>query len=52
MTEDYNALISNETCELVRLLVNANIFYCISLFKKKCNADASLASYKARLVAN
>ncbi|KAL4555611.1 hypothetical protein LXL04_038235 [Taraxacum kok-saghyz] len=52
MKEEYHALISNGTWELVPRPANVNIVNCIWLFKKKFNADDSLARYKARLVAN
>lgn len=52
MQEEYSALISNKTWILVPRPPGANIINCIWLFKKKLNADGSLARYKARLVAN
>ena len=52
MKDEYNALISNGTWVLVPWPSNANVVNCIWLFKKKLNADGSLAQYKARLVAN
>ena len=52
MTDEYNALISNNTWILVPRPPAANIINCIWLFKKKLNADGSLLQYKARLVAN
>ncbi|KAL4557518.1 hypothetical protein LXL04_035699 [Taraxacum kok-saghyz] len=52
MTDEYNALITNRTWVLVPRPPNANIVNCIWLFKKKHNADGSLARYKAHLVAN
>ncbi|KAL4584621.1 hypothetical protein LXL04_009226 [Taraxacum kok-saghyz] len=52
MNEEYKALISNGTWELVPRPSDTNVINCIWLFKKKLNADGSLARYKARLVAN
>ena len=52
MQEEYDALMSNGTWELVPRPHNANVVNCIWLFKKKHNADDSLSRYKVRLVAN
>lgn len=52
MNEECNALISNGTWVLVPCSPNANIVNCIWLYRKKLNANSSLARYKARLVAN
>lgn len=52
MQDEYNALVSKGTWFLVPWPPNVNIVNCIWLFKKKLNADGSLARYKARLVAN
>lgn len=45
-------LVTNKTWVLIPWPMEANIINYIWLFKKKYNADATLARYKARLVAN
>lgn len=52
MKDEFNALVSNETLELVPHPTNANVINWIYLFKKTYNVDGSLARYKARLIAN
>ncbi|GJS58758.1 ribonuclease H-like domain-containing protein [Tanacetum coccineum] len=52
MVDVYDALISNGTWALVPRPANVNIVRFMWLFKHKFNADGSLSSYKARLVAN
>ncbi|GKF60295.1 ribonuclease H-like domain-containing protein [Tanacetum coccineum] len=52
MLDEYNALITNGTWVLVPRPANVNVVRSMWLFKHKFNADGSLCSYKARLVAN
>ncbi|GJR43591.1 ribonuclease H-like domain-containing protein [Tanacetum coccineum] len=52
MVDEYNALISNGTWDLVHHPANANIVRSMWIFKHKFNADGLLSRYKARLVAN
>nr|GEY42829.1 ribonuclease H-like domain-containing protein [Tanacetum cinerariifolium] len=52
MLDEYNALITNRTWDLVPRLANVNVVSSMWLFKHKFNADGSLSRYKARLVAN
>lgn len=51
MNEEFRALLSQNTWTLVPCPPNTNILGCKRMFKKKYNADGSLARYKARLVA-
>lgn len=50
MTDEYNALINNDTWELVPRPPTANILRCMWIFCHKTNSDDSFARYKARLV--
>ncbi|GJV22826.1 ribonuclease H-like domain-containing protein [Tanacetum coccineum] len=52
MLDEYNALITNGTWDLVPRPANVNVVRSMWLFKHKFNADGSLSRYKARLVAN
>ena len=51
MTEEYNALIRNQTWSLVPFSPRYNIVGNKWVFKTKLNSDGSLQRYKARLVA-
>ncbi|GJW46942.1 ribonuclease H-like domain-containing protein [Tanacetum coccineum] len=52
MSDEYNALIKNNTWTLVPRPTDANIIRCMWLFHHKFIADGTLSRYKARLVAN
>lgn len=52
MTDEYNALIKNNTWNLVPKPAGINIVNLMWLYKHKYKADGSLARYKSRLVAN
>nr|GEW75341.1 ribonuclease H-like domain-containing protein [Tanacetum cinerariifolium] len=52
MCDEYNALIKNHTWTLVPRPPDANIVWCMWLFRHKYLADGSLSHYKARLMAN
>ncbi|KAJ9549313.1 hypothetical protein OSB04_021856 [Centaurea solstitialis] len=52
MTDEYRALIENNTWELVPRPIDAHIIRCMWLFRHKFHADGSLQRYKARLVVN
>nr|GEX57637.1 ribonuclease H-like domain-containing protein [Tanacetum cinerariifolium] len=52
MQDKYNALIKNNTSNLVPRPMNANIVRCMWLFRQKYSADGTLSRYKARLVSN
>ncbi|GJT59906.1 ribonuclease H-like domain-containing protein [Tanacetum coccineum] len=52
MTDEYNALIKNNTWTLVPRPTDANIVHCIWLFRHKYLTDGTLSRYKARLAAN
>ncbi|KAJ9560828.1 hypothetical protein OSB04_005988 [Centaurea solstitialis] len=52
MDEEYRALITNKTWELVPRPPGVNVVRSMWLFRHKYHADGSLARYKARLVAN
>ncbi|GKB84574.1 ribonuclease H-like domain-containing protein [Tanacetum coccineum] len=52
MSDEYNALIKNNTWTLMPRPTDANIIRCIWLFRHKYLADGTLSRYKARLVAN
>ena len=51
MEQEMQALISNDTWELVRTPPEANPLPCKWVFKTKLNADGSIERFKARLVA-
>ncbi|KAG8478945.1 hypothetical protein CXB51_028950 [Gossypium anomalum] len=48
--QEYNALMHNQTCELVSLPPNRKVISCKWVFKVKRHADGSVARYKGRLV--
>uniref|UniRef100_A0A251S5S9 Putative reverse transcriptase, RNA-dependent DNA polymerase n=1 Tax=Helianthus annuus TaxID=4232 RepID=A0A251S5S9_HELAN len=50
MTNEFSALIKNETWELVPHQPDMNIIRCMWIFKHKFRSDGSLERYKARLV--
>ncbi|KAK9074412.1 hypothetical protein SSX86_007010 [Deinandra increscens subsp. villosa] len=50
MTDEFTALIENNTWELVPRQPSMNVIRCIWLFKHKTKSDGSLERYKARLV--
>ena len=50
MRDEYNALLSNNTCHLVPRPPNANIVSGKWVFRQKFNSDGSLSRYKARWV--
>ncbi|GKB79277.1 ribonuclease H-like domain-containing protein [Tanacetum coccineum] len=52
MTDEYNALINNNTWTLVPRPTDANIICCMWLFRHKYLADGTLSCYKACLIAN
>ncbi|KAJ0435796.1 putative RNA-directed DNA polymerase [Helianthus annuus] len=52
MTNEYEALLANNTWELVPRPANAPIIRCMWLFKHKFHADGTLERHKARLVVN
>ncbi|KAK9069547.1 hypothetical protein SSX86_011451 [Deinandra increscens subsp. villosa] len=52
MTNEYEALLENNTWELVPRPTNAPVIRCMWLFKHKYRSDGSLECYKARLVVN
>ncbi|GKB09363.1 ribonuclease H-like domain-containing protein [Tanacetum coccineum] len=52
MSDEYNALIKNNTWNLVPRPTNANIVRCMWLFRYKYLAGDTLSRYKTRLVAN
>ncbi|GJY54750.1 ribonuclease H-like domain-containing protein [Tanacetum coccineum] len=52
MLDEYNALITNGTWDLVPRPANVNVVRSMWLFKHKFNVDGSLSRYNARLVAN
>ena len=51
MHEEMNALVKNETWDLVKLPLTKNVFGCKWVYKMKYNSDGSMEWYKARLVA-
>ncbi|GJW25620.1 ribonuclease H-like domain-containing protein [Tanacetum coccineum] len=52
ISNEYNALIKNNTWTRVPRPTDANIVHCMCLFRYEYLADGSLSHYKARLVAN
>ncbi|KAI3694502.1 hypothetical protein L1987_77468 [Smallanthus sonchifolius] len=50
MTDEFHALIENNTWELVPRTPDMNIIRCMWIFKHKNKSDGSLERYKARLV--
>ena len=50
MTDEYTALINNDTWELVPCPSNVNVIRCMWIFCHKTNVDGSFERYKARLV--
>jgi hypothetical protein len=50
MEEEYDALITNNTWDLVPCLVGSNVVTGKSIFKHKFNFDGTLEWYKARWV--
>ncbi|KAJ0600540.1 putative RNA-directed DNA polymerase [Helianthus annuus] len=52
MTNEYEALLANNTWELVPRPIDAPIIRCMWLFKHKFHADGTLERHKARLVVN
>ncbi|GJZ20602.1 ribonuclease H-like domain-containing protein [Tanacetum coccineum] len=52
MSDEYNALLKNNTWTLVPRPTTANIVRCMWLFRYKFLADGTLSRYKARLVVN
>nr|GEV03026.1 hypothetical protein [Tanacetum cinerariifolium] len=52
MSDEYNALLKNNTWTLVPRPTDANIIRCMWLFRHKYLADGTLSRYKAHLVAN
>lgn len=51
MVAEYNALLQNNTWELVPRTSAHNPVGCIWVFKVKYNSDGSISRYKTRLVA-
>ncbi|GJR28526.1 ribonuclease H-like domain-containing protein [Tanacetum coccineum] len=52
MSDEYNALLKNNTWILVPQPTDANIVRCMWLFRHKFLADGTISRYKARLVVN
>ncbi|XP_021995754.1 uncharacterized mitochondrial protein AtMg00810-like [Helianthus annuus] len=52
MTDEYKALLANNTWELVPRPPDTPVIRCMWLFKHKFHADGSLERHKARLVVN
>ena len=50
MQEEYDALIENDTWELVSRPSNVNIICSLWIFRHKTHSDGSFEWYKARLV--
>ena len=51
MTNEYDALLKNNTWSLVELPSDKKVISCRQVFKVKENSDCSISRYKARLVA-
>ncbi|XP_061376329.1 uncharacterized mitochondrial protein AtMg00810-like [Gastrolobium bilobum] len=51
MTDEYNALLNNNTWKLVPLPPDRTLIGCKWIFRTKYNPDGSILKYKARLVA-
>ena len=51
MKQEYEALMSNHTLDLVPLPPNRKAIVCKWVFRVKENADGSISKFKARLVA-
>ena len=51
MDEEMDALVKNETWDLVRLPKGKKPIGCKWVYKVKCKADGSIERYKARLIA-
>lgn len=51
MVEEYNALIYNETCELISLSSSQNVIGCRWVFMTKLKFDRSLDHHKTHLIA-
>ena len=52
MTDEYDALVENKTCDLVPRLSNANVIRSLWIFRHKKKYDRSFKTYKALLVGN
>lgn len=51
IADEFQALIANDTWELVPSTLGQNIVGCKWVYRIKCHSDGSIARYKARLVA-
>ena len=51
MSEEYDALIRNGTCELVPHGSHQNVVGCKWIFRTKHNSNGSIDRFKARLIA-
>jgi len=52
MTNEYKALIDNNTWELVPRPNNVHVIHCMWIYRHKFHANGTLERYKARLVIN
>lgn len=52
MKDEYDALIENNTYDLVHHPSNSNIIRSLWIFKNKKNSDGSFERYKALLIGN